>query len=553
MIRIDEIIIKNFKCYEGEFRLKLNNGLNILVGDNEAGKTTILEAMHLALSGWVWWRYAKTEMDQSYFNKNVVNEYVASLSAKTPLPPPEILIEITFGADTEDEEKTIGEYFGNGNNDKKNSYGVQFHLAFREQYKNQYESLLASGDWILSLPIEYYDFHWSSFARDSHVVPKLIPVKAAYIDSSGARLQNGSDIYVNRIIRDFLTEEQKISLSQAHRRMLNAFSSDSAMVWINKTIKDAAAISDKKIKLSADVSTKTAWETELLTYLDEIPFHNIGKGEQCLIKTKLALSHRKAKEANILLLEEPENHLSHSKLNELINKIQEGGSGKQIIISTHSSFVANKLGLWNLILLNSTETGRKTVTFDSLSDDTRKYFEKLSGYDTLRFLLSQCSILVEWPSDELIVQKAYKEKYGKLPIEDRIDVISVWTSFLRFLEIGRELSKPLAVVTDNDGDYANKITKKYADYAGIPTIGIFASPDTALRTLEPQIVEANKEQLDLLRSVLWIGKAEYQTEEAITEYMTSNKTESALRVFDATDRVSFPKYIIDAIEWCHGK
>ncbi len=28
-----------------------------------------------------------------------------------------------------------------------------------------------------------------------------------------------------------------------------------------------------------------------MTYLDEIPFHFVGKGEQCIVKTELALSH----------------------------------------------------------------------------------------------------------------------------------------------------------------------------------------------------------------------------------------------------------------------
>lgn len=54
---IKEIIIENFKCFEGRFPLEFNNGLNILVGDNEAGKSTILEAIHLALSGWIYGKY----------------------------------------------------------------------------------------------------------------------------------------------------------------------------------------------------------------------------------------------------------------------------------------------------------------------------------------------------------------------------------------------------------------------------------------------------------------------------------------------------------------
>ena len=48
---IDRIKICNFKTYKETFELKLNKGLNILVGNNETGKSTILEAIHLALTG----------------------------------------------------------------------------------------------------------------------------------------------------------------------------------------------------------------------------------------------------------------------------------------------------------------------------------------------------------------------------------------------------------------------------------------------------------------------------------------------------------------------
>ena len=44
---IKGIVIKNFRIFE-TFKLLLNDDLNLLVGDNEAGKSTILEAMRKA-------------------------------------------------------------------------------------------------------------------------------------------------------------------------------------------------------------------------------------------------------------------------------------------------------------------------------------------------------------------------------------------------------------------------------------------------------------------------------------------------------------------------
>ena len=79
---IKEVNIENFKCFKGRFSLKLNEGLNILVGDNEAGKSTILEAIHLGLTGMFNGRYLKNELTQYLFNNEVVGLIVRS----TPYP-----------------------------------------------------------------------------------------------------------------------------------------------------------------------------------------------------------------------------------------------------------------------------------------------------------------------------------------------------------------------------------------------------------------------------------------------------------------------------------
>lgn len=101
------------------------------------------------------------------------------------------------------------------------------------------------------------------------------------------------------------------------------------------------------------------------------------------------------------------------------------------------------------------------MSLKDLKADTQDYFKKLAGYDTLRLVLSKKSILVEGPSDELIVQKAYYIANKKLPIEDGIDTISVkGLSFKRFLEIAKLLKKEVSIVTDNDGDHKKKVETK---------------------------------------------------------------------------------------------
>ncbi len=145
----------------------MNKGLNVLVGDNETGKSTILEAIHLALCGLLNGRYLKSELNQDIFNNDIRDEYLKNLkettgSGEVPLPP-QIVIEI-FMDDVEDDSlKALFE--GNGNSTRQKACGVLIKIAFNETHLPYYEELVKAGD-VQSIPIEYYDFSWSSFARD---------------------------------------------------------------------------------------------------------------------------------------------------------------------------------------------------------------------------------------------------------------------------------------------------------------------------------------------------------------------------------------------------
>ena len=540
---ITEINIVNFKSFGERFKLKLNEGLNVLVGDNEAGKSTILEAINLALTGTIGGKFIKNELSQYLFNNEAVDKYIEEVNKEDGKPElPDIYIEVHLSDDN-------GKFKGDDNLDGTDSCGLYIKIAFDDKYKAEYEELIKDKK-VKTLPIEYYDVYWGSFARDNAITARSIPIKAALIDSSGSRFHNGSDVYISRIVRDLLDTEDIVAISQAHRKMKDAFGDDVSVGKINDKLKKAANISNKDVTLGVDLSSRNAWEGSLLTYLDKVPFHHVGKGEQSTVKTKLALGHKKSQEANVILLEEPENHLSHTKLNNLIKDITDHKDDKQVIVSTHNSFVANKLGLGSLVLLND----HKTTTFTDLADDTQRFFTKLAGYDTLRLILCQKAILVEGDSDELIVQKAYMDKNaGKLPIENGIDVISVGLSFLRFLEIAEKINKTVAVVTDNDGD-VDAVKKKYANYLDAnkkANIGIHyddtVDPDGSLEkfnynTLEPKMLKANGR--DALNNIF--GK-DFKTDDELLKYMHDNKTECALAIFDTKEQVKYPQYILDSI------
>ena len=133
------------------------------------------------------------------FNLAAQRKYVDSLKTGSPLPPPAITIELFFSGNSSE----LAELEGDGNSEKIKASGVVYRIEFDEEnYKGPYEALVAAGE-LTSIPVEYYTATMRSFARKG-ITSRNIPIKSALIDSSSARLQNGSDVYVSRIIRDVL-------------------------------------------------------------------------------------------------------------------------------------------------------------------------------------------------------------------------------------------------------------------------------------------------------------------------------------------------------------
>jgi len=555
---ISKVYVNNFKGIK-ELTLNLTGKVNIIVGRNDSGKSTIVEAINLALSGC--YRGRKLDISENLFNKEAVDEYVASFKeGATKLAPPKVTIELYFS----DAEAELSELKGSINHLREDAIGFTFEIAFDENYKKEYEEFIKSHD-INGIPIEYYKWTRFGFNEGDALSSRGINYRSIIIDNV---YSNIADNYSRKIIEDYFDDSSKLIMTQEQRKMLEDIESNDSFKAVNEKISEDKKFKEKNIKLSLEKTSKTSWETLLTTEVNDIPFENIGRGEQGIVRTYLTLSNPKIKNKNIILIEEPESHLSFNKLYKLIDTIVSETEGHQIIITTHNSFVINKLGLDNLILISKSISSKsKTLNscfrFTDLSDDTVDFFRKRSGYDTLRLLLADKAFLVEGDSDDLVVQRAFSDKFSTpdsqiLPIDKGIDIITVGLSFLRFLELAEKLSVKVAVITDNDGDLST-INKKYENYLGGKqkiNIKIFFSKDVAndagiskdkvpnQNTLEPCIVRVNK--IDDLSKVI---NSAITTKEEFMEYMTKNKTDCALKIFKSSVKLMMPNYIEEAISW----
>ena len=554
---IERIKITNFKCFNGTHEFLLRDDSTILVGDNEVGKSTVLEALHLAFTGQFHGRSVKNNIHAYLFNKKVVEDYIAECKRHEQafIHPPEITIEIWF------KEPVNAELFeGDANSEKaRKREGFCFTIGFNEDEIIDYQELLKKGKDdstydLETLPLEYYMVRWQSFRRDTHITPRNLPLRTVLIDSSDYQYHRGADASIINLVSDTLGEEEMRRIVNEHRQALTQFNRSTVIKSVNERI-GQLLVSDYKISVSAETSDLRSWESDVKTHVDDVPFAFGGRGAQCITKTDLALSQKAGDKPVMILLEEPESHLSPSRLNGFMTHLNAIRGSHQVVVSTHSSFVANKLGLDKLLLMS--KDGSMLLDNSENAD----FFRRLPGYDTLRLVLANKVILVEGASDELVVQRAYMDKHGgRLPFVDGIDVISVGIAFSRYGQMLIQLNKTASILTDNDGK-TDALLLKYKEllpeasprqcvnaYFSRVTLdehqlGVPSSCLDNYSTLEPYILYSNN--YTTLNKVF--GK-EYKSNEEMLKYMHGNKVECALKIFESKMSIKYPDYIVQAIE-----
>jgi putative ATP-dependent endonuclease of the OLD family len=528
---IRKVAIRNYRLFR-HFDLDLTPGLNILVGGNDSGKSTLIEAISLGLTSRLNGKPFGQELNPYFINTDATKEYIKDLAEGKQTLPPTLIIDIFLEPGEEAEILR-----GTNNVHGEDACGVRIQAKLSQDFLPEYNAFIGDIAAIRLAPTEYYKVDWLGFSGNP-VTARSVPATASVVDPSSVRLQAGVDHHLQQILRTHLDPKERVELSRQYRSLREAFSDKEQVKAINTKLKeDGESLTSQTLSLAIDISQRYTWENGLIAHLDELPFQFASKGEQSALKTVLAIG-RKSKGAQVVLIEEPEAHLSFTHLQMLLKRIQEQCEGKQVIIATHSNYVLNKLGLKNMILLGN----QSSMRFADLPDDTVRYFQKLPGFDTLRLVLAESAILVEGPSDELIVQRAYLDAKGKMPIESGIDVICVGLSHKRFLDLAVRLKKKVWAVTDNDGKPMDHHHERFAEYLKHDFITLHVGADPTFRTLEPQIVAAN--DLATLNSVL--GK-EYGSKEEVVQAMTAEKTESALTIFESKTAITMPAYIKDVV------
>lgn len=515
---IKKLKLFNFKKFR-QFVVEFSPETNTIIGDNEAGKSSILQAIELVASG------SRNKVEtvglESILNKEAIADFFNSDKSFENLP--RIHIEVYLSNDSNPD------LVGKHNSDNASVSGLHMTCYPSEELTSEINQVLAEGN--ENFPFEYYLVKFFTFSGEAYSGYRRF-LKCLTIDSSQINSEYANKVYTKSVYDSTVDHATRVRLKNEYRQHKLSFKENNL-----KDINDGLG----EYEFAVRSGSKFNLETDIAIIQDEIPIDERGKGQQCFIKTEFALTRNSDKQPiDTLLLEEPENHLSHSNMKRLISKISDSHQ-KQIIIATHNSLISTRLNLRNSILLNSS-SGRP-LTLKDLPASTAKFFMKAPDNNILEFVLSTKVLLVEGDAEYMLLDALYSKETNRSLDEDSVHVISVGgTSFKRYMELAKILKIRVAVIRDNDEDYQSNCVDNYSDYVA-DHIRVFSDPDNTRYTFEVCMYQDNKSTCDNLFSG---GNIQKQP----LEYMLDNKAEAAFRLVDQhAENLEIPTYVKQAIAW----
>ena len=514
---IRKIKLINFKRFRN-YIIEPNERINILTGDNEAGKSSVLEAIDIVSAGSV--RRVETIGMDKLINIDSVKDFLMGERSFTRLPI--LRIELYLSGEF---DHTMN---GQNNTDNVPCDGIRLVCQPNPDYRSEIMAALsAHADYF---PYDYYSIRFSTFADEGYTGYKK-KLRCTMIDSSSLSSDYASNDFVHRMYMQYTeidVKERALHKSQ-YRQMRNHYCTESLRL-LNERVP-----ADSNYTFGLRSSEVSAFEKELMIYENDIGIDSKGTGKQVFIKTDFALQ-RSGDNVDVILIEEPENHLSPVNLRKLVRRVASAQNG-QLFITTHNSLISTRLELRNLLIMH-VNGEENPVMLKNLSDETAKYFMKTPPASIVEFALSKKSVLVEGPSEYMLAEMFYESVVGHSPEEDDVHIIDVrGLSFKRYLEIAKQVGSRVAVITDNDSDYQTNCVDKYAEYAEDNNIGVFYHTNNDQKTFEIVLYSDNGP----LCNHLFGPDAE--------SYMLKNKTEAAFALLSQEQPITVPDYIKRAINW----
>ena len=522
MNHIKSLRIIGFKKIK-DTKIIFNENLNIIIGENESGKSTILEAIDIVINQL--YKNSDKSIIGDLINKENIEKFRENPSIENL---PKICIELELDLPTESIKNINYSGLEYTDSDLNNKTGIVFTCEIDKESENEIISFINEG----KIPYEYYLMQWKTFSGSSYKSIQK-PIKYLGINTSNIEANNSFNYFNKSLFNNKYSGEKKMNIkTQYFSQVEGLFDRINGMERI-----------DNKRKF--EINTKKVILENIITIVDEgIPIENKGKGMENLIKTEIALE--KNSNNDIISIEEPESHLSHTNLRKMIKLIEEKEKKAQIIITTHNSLIVSNLDLRNVIFLNDT----KPVLLNDLEEKVSNYFIKSDNTKLMEFLLSKKTILVEGNTEYMLIPNFYKRIYNRdIELDDIFVISAAGLSYKNYIENEKKLNKKLVVLTDNDKNQ-KKIDEINIFNEQNDKIKIFTDTDIRRWTFEVCLYNDNTEKLDRIIEIEPNADYFFHGENYGKKLgkMLNNKTETAFELLKIEELI-IPTYIREAMKW----
>lgn len=443
---ISELKIYNFRQFKSVngdpgLNITFHKGLNALIGENDSGKTAVIDALKLVLL---------TQSNE--YIRPVDEDFYESADGESCS---EFKIDCTITDFNHNEAKNFVEYLTFKKQEDKVEYMLELHYrAWKEGHKIFQELRVGEVDDGISI---------DGKARELLKTVYLKPLRDAEREMSSGRSSRISQILINHPVFKDKKEHIVLDIFQdANKKIENYFTENEEGKHILQTIRDnLEAFNDKGQDSNAELKTSNI---QLKAILESLSLNaseiNPGLGELNLLfiaAELLLLKDDSDGGLKLALIEELEAHLHPQAQLRLISYLQNeyNENDVQIIISTHSPILASKINLKNLILMKDGFGYDLAEGKTGLQKGDYLFLQRFLDSTKANLFFAKGIIMVEGDAENILIPVIADilgyplEKYG-------ISIVNVGsTAFLRYSRImvrkdGNTISIPVSVITDCD-------------------------------------------------------------------------------------------------------
>lgn len=447
---LSKLRLWNFRKYnsgpDGTPGLEVNfhEGLNVLIGENDSGKTAIIDAI----------RYVLKTQSGEFIQFDDKDFYQDTNGNRTD----EFKIECVFDGLNEQDSGLFWEWLSW--NDEKTKYLLKVWL-----YVKRKDNVIVPS---FSAGIDGQAERMDSEARDLLKVVYFKPLRDALTEmthgykSRLAQILGAHELFKTR--KDAQGNDTKHKLETDYENLKKEIEDyfrsggkgENITGEINQFLKNHFLL--KGDPRTVQIKLTGGEITEILRLLDLIMEGNksgLGTLNLLCIAAEMLLFNNQKKGLKLALVEELEAHLHPQYQLRLIEYISSHHKNEQFILTTHSITLASKIKLANLIVLKGSEAFPMSSEYTMMKPADYNFLERFLDATKANLFFAKGLILVEGDAENLLIP-AIAQLIGRNLYEYGVSVVNVGsTAYKRYVSIfkrkdGKTFKMPIAIVSDLD-------------------------------------------------------------------------------------------------------